>query len=154
LGRLAVLFASVGYLGFIPAAPGTWGSAAGLLLVYVLRALAMPGAEILAIVVITGVGTWAAGRAERELHLKDPGPVVVDEVVGMLITLALVPWSVPAAIAGFVIFRAYDVVKPFPAGRLEGAPGGWGVMLDDVVAGLYANVTLRAGLALVGAAAS
>jgi phosphatidylglycerophosphatase A len=113
----------------------------------------VPGADILAIAVIAGVGTWAAGRAERELGLKDPRPVVVDEVVGMLITLALVPWSVPAAIAGFLIFRAYDVGKPFPAGRLEGAPGGWGVMLDDMVAGLYANVTLRVGLALAGAAA-
>ncbi len=152
MGRLAVGIATVGCLGFVRVAPGTWGSVAGLLLSYLVRTLAPPGAELFVILAMAVVGTWAADRSERELGRKDPGPVVVDEVLGMLLTLALLPMSMPAAIAGFLIFRAYDVAKPFPAARLEQAPGGLGIMLDDVVAGVYANLTLRLALALAGAA--
>jgi phosphatidylglycerophosphatase A len=141
--QAAVFLATFGYVGYFPIAPGTVGSAAGLL-VYV--AVAMTGSPLveLGTIVILGVaGVWAATTAERYFGGIDPGPVVIDEVIGMLITLAFIPIGWQAALAGFFIFRVLDVVKPFPAGRLERLPGGWGVMMDDTMAALYGNLMLR-----------
>jgi phosphatidylglycerophosphatase A len=90
------------------------------------------------------VGTWAGTTAERYFGSIDPGPIVIDEVVGMLITLAFLPVGLAAAFAGFLLFRVFDVIKPFPAGRLERLHGGLGVMSDDAMAAVYANVSLRA----------
>jgi phosphatidylglycerophosphatase A len=149
MSRLAVAIATVGYLGFVPFVPGTWGSAAGVLLFVAMRRGGTPGYELGLIAAVAVIGTWAADRAERALARKDPGPIVIDEVLGMLLTLALLPASVSVVAAGFVIFRIYDVLKPFPVGRLERAPGGFGIMLDDTLAGVYANVTLRVLMALV-----
>jgi phosphatidylglycerophosphatase A len=101
--------------------------------------------------VLFAVGIWAGTTAERFFGGIDPGPIVIDEVVGMLITLAFMPVSLNTAIAGFVLFRIYDVIKPFPAGRLESLHGGLGVMSDDAMAAIYANLTLRAVVYLLPA---
>jgi phosphatidylglycerophosphatase A len=77
------------------------------------------------------------------LGTSDPGPVVIDEVLGMLMTLAWMPLSLAGVTVGFVLFRAFDIVKPFPAGRLEHAPRGWGIMLDDAMAGVYGQLAMR-----------
>lgn len=142
--RLAVFIATVGYCGYFPFAPGTVGSAAGL----VFWALVWwSGSTVLEVALIVGLfaaGVWAGTTAERYFGGVDPGPIVVDEVVGMLITLAFIPglgWS--GALAGFVLFRIFDVVKPYPAGRFEQLHGGLGVMADDAMAAIYANVCLR-----------
>ena len=82
-------------------------------------------------------------RPKHVLGRKDPGVIVIDEVLGMLMTLALLPVSTFGIVAGFVLFRIFDVVKPYPAGRLEHLHGGPGVMLDDAVAGIYAHISLR-----------
>ena len=89
-------------------------------------------------------GVWSGGGAEIALNRKDPGPVVIDEVLGMLITLALVPVTWTGVAVGFLLFRVFDVIKPFPAARMERLRGGSGIMLDDAVAGIYAHVALRA----------
>ena len=89
------------------------------------------------------LGIWSASAAERVTGKKDPGSVVIDEVLGMLVTLAFLDVTMAAAAVGFLLFRVFDVVKPFPAGRLEHLPGGFGVMMDDAMAGLYAHVVLR-----------
>jgi phosphatidylglycerophosphatase A len=94
-------------------------------------------------------GVWAGTIAERYFGGIDPGPVVLDEVVGMLITLAFIPVGVSGAIAGFVLFRVFDVIKPFPAGRLERLHGGFGVMADDAMAAIYANLSLRLLIAML-----
>lgn len=143
--RLAVFIATFVYVGLVPFAPGTMGSLAGLL-VYGLISWAGGGAllEGIVIVVLFGLGVWAATVAERYFGGVDPGPVVMDEVVGMLITLYLIPVSVSGAVIGFVLFRVFDIVKPFPASRLEGLHGGLGVMSDDAMAAVYANVGLWA----------
>ena len=141
--RLAVFIATFGYCGYFPIAPGTVGSAAGLLLYGGVRWTQSPIAEALAIAVLFAAGVWAGTTAERYFGGIDPGPVVIDEVAGMLITLAFVPVGVGGAIAGFVLFRIFDVIKPFPAGRLERLHGGLGVMADDAMAAVYANITLR-----------
>jgi phosphatidylglycerophosphatase A len=141
--RLAVFIATVGYSGYFPIAPGTVGSLAGLivyLLVWWSQSIVV---EVGLIVLLFAAGVWAGTIAERYFGGIDPGPIVVDEVVGMLITLAFIPVGLSAAIAGFFVFRVFDVIKPFPAGRLERLHGGLGVMADDAMAALYANVTLR-----------
>ena len=145
--RLAVFLATAGYSGYFPIAPGTVGSAVGLLVYGALswvHSPVVPAVEVLVILVLFAAGVWAATTAERYFGGIDPGPIVLDEVVGMLITLAFIPVGLSGALIGFVLFRIFDVIKPFPAGRFEKLHGGLGVMADDAMAAVYANVTLRA----------
>lgn len=142
--RLGLFVATCGYVGFAPVAPGTFGSAAGLVLFYALRLAGSPAIELIAILVVFGVGVWGAGVAEKALGTVDPGPVVIDEVVGMLITLALLPVNAAGAVTGFLVFRVLDVVKPWPAARFERLHGGLGVMADDAMAGVYGYLIMRA----------
>lgn len=143
MNRLALLISSFGYVGFFPIAPGTAGSLAALALYAVVRWVGEPLIETTAIAVVFAAGVWASTRTEAVLGTSDPGPVVIDEVLGMLITLAWMPLSLTGVVAGFVLFRILDVVKPSPADRLEHAPAGWGIMLDDAMAGVYGQLTLR-----------
>ena len=148
LRRLGVFIATCAHVGYAPVAPGTFGSAVGLVVYYLVRRQASTAVELGAIAVILVVGLWSATEAEHHFGGIDPGPVVIDEVIGMLITLALHPVNVTGAIVGFFIFRVLDVVKPWPARRLELLPGGFGVVLDDVMAGVYGNL-LMWGLVLL-----
>jgi len=141
--RLAVLLATVGYVGHFPVAPGTAGSAAALLLYVLVRAAGSPAVEVGVILVLLAAGCWAGSIAEAHYARTDPGYVVLDEVVGMLVTLLFVPVSVIGAIVGFFLFRLFDIVKPFPARQCERLHGGLGIMADDVVAGIYGNLSLR-----------
>jgi len=142
--RLGLFIATVGYIGYAPVAPGTFGSAAGLAVFYLVRAAGSTTVELAAIVAIFAIGIWSGTEAEHHFGGIDPGPVVLDEVLGMLITLALLPVSGWGAFAGFLVFRVLDVIKPWPAGRLEGLPGGLGVMADDAMAAVYGNIVMRA----------
>jgi phosphatidylglycerophosphatase A len=142
MSRLALFVATAGYAGFSPVAPGTAGSVVGLAVYVVVRWFDNPALETGAIVVSLICGIWASGVVEKELG-KDPGPVVIDEVHGMLVTVAFLDVTPLGAFLGFILFRVYDVIKPFPAGRLEHLHGGPGIMLDDLVAGLYSQLTLR-----------
>lgn len=143
MSGLAVFIATFGYVGFFPIAPGTAGSLAALALYALVRWAGTPAVELVTIIAVFAIGTWAATGTERTLARKDPGPVVIDEVLGMLITLAFLPLSLWGIAAGFLIFRLFDVIKPFPAGRLEHLPAGLGIMADDAMAGLYAHLVLR-----------
>jgi phosphatidylglycerophosphatase A len=107
----------------------------------------LPAAFQVAITVIVFFASVAAStRLARSLGKKDPGVVVVDEVVGQWISLLFLPFTPAVAVAGFVLFRVLDVFKPWPARQLESLPDGWGIMSDDVMAGIYANLLLHAGL--------
>jgi phosphatidylglycerophosphatase A len=141
--RVAVFIATAGYSGYFPVAPGTVGSAVGLLVYLLVWWSGSPVVEVGLIAVLFAAGVWAGTTAERYFGGIDPGPVVVDEVVGMLITLAFIPVGIAGAVAGFFLFRVFDIVKPYPAGRLESLHGGLGVMADDAMAAVYANVSLR-----------
>jgi len=141
--RLAVLVATVAYCGYAPIAPGTFGAAAGLIVYLIVAATRSPLVEIGLIIVIFLAGIWAATEAERHFGGVDPGPVVIDEVLGMLVTLAFIPVGWTGALAGFFLFRVFDVIKPFPADRFERLHGGLGIMADDAMAGVYANLSLR-----------
>ena len=134
--------------GYFPVAPGTAGSVVGLALVIALRQTSLQPPELgLCLAALAGLlfalGVWSAGKAEKTLGRVDPGQVVIDEVLGQIITFIATPritWV--GLVAGFILFRAFDVVKPFPARQAERFPGGWGIMLDDVVAGLYSLIVL------------
>lgn len=157
---LALAIATFG-VGFLPLAPGTWGSLVGVGIYLMLRLLALHLGqfpflllEAATILIITFAGIWAASQTERLSGRKDPGKVVVDEVAGQLI--ALVPitlvsiWSWPVlVIVSFILFRFFDIVKPYPARRLEGLHGGLGIMCDDLVAGLYAALLILAAALVV-----
>jgi phosphatidylglycerophosphatase A len=104
--------------------------------------------QALVIVALFIAGSWSGSVAEQYFHTTDPGPVVIDEVMGMLITLFLTPVGWRGALAGFLVFRAFDIIKPFPARRLEKLPGGVGIMADDAMAAVYANLALRGILAV------
>ena len=130
-------------VGYVPFAPGTFGSLAGLAVFAGVRLTGSPVVELAAIVAVYLSGVWAATQAETHFGHIDPGPVVIDEVLGMLVTLALVPVSLTGAIVGFVLFRIFDVIKPPPCNALEKLPGGWGVMSDDLMAALYSYACVR-----------
>jgi phosphatidylglycerophosphatase A len=144
MGFVALMLATSLGIGYIPFAPGTFGSLAGLLAWAVLPQAATLQAAI--IVVIFAAGSWSGSVAEAHFQRTDPGPVVIDEVMGMLITLFMNPVGWPGALVGFVLFRLFDVIKPYPSNRLERLPGGAGVMADDAMAAVYANLALRACL--------
>ncbi|MGB9178671.1 MAG: phosphatidylglycerophosphatase A [Pyrinomonadaceae bacterium] len=156
-------------VGFMPLAPGTWGSLVGVLLFLLLRAASVRlffvygligersfnnarveslfvVALLCLIVVVTLAGIWAATRAENLFGRKDPGAVVVDEVAGQLIAFLFVPFRVGLSrwviLAGFLLFRLFDIWKPYPIRRLEVLESGLGIMADDVLAGIYAAVVL------------
>ena len=151
MSRLAVFVATCGYVGYAPVAPGTFGSAAGLVVFALVRSTGSGFVEVAVIVALFIAGVWSGTEAEHHFGRVDPGPIVLDEVVGMLITLALLPVTVTGALVGFLLFRVLDVVKPWPSGRFERLPGGLGVMADDGMAALYGNLLLRVLLALAPA---
>jgi phosphatidylglycerophosphatase A len=145
---VSLAIATVFGIGYVPVAPGTFGSAAGLILWMVL-----PGSTFVqaaAIVALFIVGSIAGSAAERYFRRTDPRQVIIDEVMGMLITLFLNRVSLKGAFLGFLFFRATDVIKPYPSNRLERLPGGIGVMADDAMAAIYANVALRATIFILG----
>jgi phosphatidylglycerophosphatase A len=147
--RLALFLSTFGYVGYAPVAPGTFGSAAGLVVFYAVRSTGSVAVEIGTIIALFGVGVWAGTEAEHHFGGVDPGPIVLDEVVGMLITLCLLPVDAAGALVGFFVFRLLDVVKPFPSARFERLPGGLGVMADDGMAAVYGNLAMRGIMALV-----
>jgi phosphatidylglycerophosphatase A len=163
---LALALATWG-VGYIPVAPGTFGSAVGVGLYLLLRAattrivyLFVPDYHLtnesvesfrvalmlVAIICITAAGIWAATRAEKLFGRKDPGRVIVDEIAGQLITFLFIPLAVGLKwwmlLLGFFLFRLFDIWKPYPIRRLEALESGLGIMADDVLAGIYAAVTL------------
>ena len=144
--RVALAAATVLGVGYVPFAPGTFGSLVGLALWWVLPA--STSAQAVAIVALFIVGSWSGGVAERYLGTTDPSVVVIDEVMGMLITLFLNPVGWLGALGAFLLFRVFDVIKPYPSNQLERLPGGVCVMADDAMAAVYANLALRGALAL------
>lgn len=139
--------ASVFFIGYLPLMPGTFGSAAGVALFYLLRGASLPVyfSVILCVIIL---GFLTGTRMEKLLNKKDPSCVVVDEVMGMLVALSFMPFDLKIIILGFLIFRILDTLKPFPVGRLQYLRGASGIMIDDLVAGIYTNIVLQAILKL------
>jgi len=135
--------------GLVPRAPGTMGTL-GAIPLYLLAARGGRPAVLGAAVGVTLLGVWASSVVARELGTKDPQVVVIDEVAGLLVTMIAVPaLSWPSLAVGFLAFRVLDMTKPWPIRKLEALPGGWGIVLDDVAAGVV-GAALLAGLRLAG----
>jgi phosphatidylglycerophosphatase A len=139
---VALACATVFGVGYAPVAPGTFGSAVGLFIWWLLPA--SPLVQATAIVALLAIGSWSGSIVERQLGKTDPGQIVIDEVMGMLITLFMNPVGWIGALGAFLLFRVADIIKPYPANRLERIHGGLGVMADDGMAAIYANLSLRA----------
>ena len=139
--RVTVVFASVLFLGYAPVASGTVGSLPAAGVAACLRD--RPAALLLVAAVLFFLGMAASTRAEKIFGKKDASTIVIDEFVGMLIAFLWLPVTWGSGIAVFLLFRLFDILKPFPAGRCERLGGGLGVMADDVVAGIYANLAFR-----------
>lgn len=157
---LAVIIATGGGAGFVPIAPGTWGSLVGLLIAYGLIAALKQNVALLqnllivVSVFLAWIGIWAGTRAESVFGKKDSGQIVIDEVCGQVISFVFIApflaglggqwrwWMIP----GFLLFRAFDIFKPFPINGLQSLTGGLGVMMDDVIAGIYAAALLSLAL--------
>jgi phosphatidylglycerophosphatase A len=171
---VALTIATCG-VGYFPIAPGTMGSLVGVGIYLLLRrgivdayfkligsrfvslsfehlrvSFVLICVILLVVIALSMVGIWAASRAERLFGRKDPGAVVIDEVVGQLITFVFVPFflPLPTIVLGFILFRAFDIIKPYPIRKLEKLPSGLGIVVDDIAAGLYAGTVLSVILML------
>ena len=140
----AVMFcATGGGIGYAPIAPGTFGSFAGLLICFGLSRFSVWTALGLTVALIL-FAIWIAHEAEKALKQKDPGRIIIDEIAGMAVTLIGIPFTITNAAMAFILFRVYDIAKPFPIRLVDRkVPGGLGVVLDDVVAGVFGNLSLR-----------
>jgi phosphatidylglycerophosphatase A len=135
------MLASAGFAGYCPIAPGTSGSLAGLILWWFGADLNI-WLQLSFIITLFFLGVWAATLAEKDWG-HDAGRIVIDEVMGMWVTLWLLPKSWWLFAVGFLLFRAFDIIKPLGARQSQKLPGGWGVMVDDLLAGVYANLVLQ-----------
>jgi phosphatidylglycerophosphatase A len=146
--RLALAIATAAGAGYAPVAPGTMGSALAAVMLWLIPFSRV--GQILAFLIVTVAGVWASGRVERVVRSKDPGIVVIDEVAGMTLAVLLLPLTPLVLGSAFLLFRLFDIVKPFPAYQSQRLPGGLGVMADDLIAGAYALLLLGAARALFG----
>ncbi|MFZ3047813.1 MAG: phosphatidylglycerophosphatase A [Desulfatirhabdiaceae bacterium] len=141
--RLILFLATGCYSGYCPIASGTAGSAVGLIPAVFLSTISLSSATIVCILFVMG-SVWIADQAEQIIRQKDSGLIVIDEIAGMMVTLLGLPFTFPMVLAGFLLFRVMDILKPFPICYLEmKVPGGAGVVIDDVVAGVFCNIILR-----------
>jgi phosphatidylglycerophosphatase A len=149
LKKSVVLFIAEGaWAGRSFIAPGTVGTIVGVLLYFLLEGLPLVW-YIAACIFVTAIGSWAAGEAEKLLGKKDAQSIVIDEIAGYLISMAMIPSGWVFVVAGFVLFRLFDVFKPWPLKRLQDLHGGPGVMLDDLGAGVYTNAVLQIAVLVI-----
>ena len=145
---MAFVVASVLGAGYSPVASGTVGSFVTAVAIWLLPLT--PLRIGIALIVVVLVGMWAGSRVERVLGRKDPGVIVIDEVAGMLLSMIMLPRTLPVLITAFLLFRLFDIWKPFPARESQALTGGVGVMVDDLIAGLYTLVLIMGARTLFG----
>ena len=144
--RICLFIASVGYIGMLPVMPGTYASlvtTVAYYLIYRIHFRILPELHLSVICVVTTMGVFTAAHASRVLGNEDPHEVVIDEVAGQLVALLLLPINFFNLIAAACLFRLFDIWKPFPIRKLESLGNGVGIMADDLLAGVYANIILQ-----------
>lgn len=145
MSRITEFLATGFYSGYLKPAPGTWGSWLALCLYITLVSYVPIDASFIALaggVVLTVIGIPVSGSFATKMKEQDPSYIVIDEFAGLFITFCAVPFSLPLVIIGFLLFRFFDIVKPYPINYLQELPGGWGIMFDDVAAGIYSAFLL------------
>jgi phosphatidylglycerophosphatase A len=143
LERFIVGLASAGYVGYFPWAPGTAGTVVGMV-IFLVYSPFPPWMYVLSTAALFALACWVSEKAEAILGEKDSPKIVIDEVVGYLTTMAFLPCTLTTLTGGFLFFRVLDIIKPPPAGAIDRRmKGGAGVVLDDVAAGIYANILLQ-----------
>ncbi len=142
MGKKIIVFLATGtYLGLIPFAPGTFGTLWGVIIAFFFRT-AGTGVHAALIILVTLISIFLSHKAVKIFASKDPSAVVCDEVAGYLVAFFLIPFTLFNAILVFILFRIFDIVKPYPVSYIDRTvPGGAGVVLDDIMAGIYANIT-------------
>lgn len=146
--RSLIIFLATGaYSGYSPVAPGTAGSVVGLVVIWLAFGplwIYSPALTLAIFAIAFAISCWISGQAEIIFKEPDSSKIVIDEVLGMAATMFGNPLTLPWMLAGFLAFRVFDVVKPFPAGVIDRkVPGGTGVMLDDLAAAIYANIVIQ-----------
>lgn len=142
ISLVACFIASTFGSGYSPIAPGTVGALIAIIILRFLPPIPLPIMMIITVVFLI-LGVWAGALAEKAWQKKDDGRINWDEVVGMMISVIYLPKTFAVYMAAFFIFRIFDIIKPFPANVSQKVKGGWGVMLDDVIAGLYTNIIMQ-----------
>lgn len=141
-GKTALTLSSWFGTGLLPVVPGTLGTLASVPLVLLLHVIGF-WYQALATVTLIIVAIWASGKSQDLLGKDDPSVVVIDEVAGFVLTMFFLPISWISLASGFVMFRIFDIIKPYPARDMERLAGGWGIVMDDVMAGIYAHLCVR-----------
>ena len=144
--RLSLFLATGCYLGIVPGMPGTYASLATTLAYYMIYRIyfrILPELHLSVVCLVTVIGIFTSARVSRNLGQEDPRVVVIDEVAGQLTALLFLPISVYNLVGGTLLFRIFDIWKPYPIRRLEPLRNGVGIMADDLLAGIYANVILH-----------
>ena len=149
--KLYILLGTVGGVGYIPFCPGTLGTMVGVA-IYVIfnRFFPQTISYIIMLAVFLIGGIWISGKCNQYFEGDDNSSIVIDELVGFLITMFLVPFSFRFILLGFILFRVIDITKPFKIGKIEKVPGGWGIMGDDMAAGVLANLIIQALRTMLG----
>jgi phosphatidylglycerophosphatase A len=148
-GKIALILATWFGAGLFPGLPGTFGTLTAVPLVVGMDCLGMWW-RVFGLLIMVGLSIWASGRGRDLLNRNDPPEVVIDEVVGFLFTMFLLPLSLLGLILGFILFRFFDILKPYPIRYLERLRGGLGIVADDLLAALYAHLSTRIILFFVG----
>ena len=146
--KVSECLATFFYVGRFPVAPGSLASLLGVLLYLIFWGQWNLYLAVLALVTLAGF--WASGKSEKLAGEKDPGCVVIDEVAGVLIAFFMLPPTIPVLFVGFFLFRAFDMFKIYPVNKFEEIPGGTGIMLDDIMAGLYTNIVMQVAIRIAG----
>jgi phosphatidylglycerophosphatase A len=144
--RISLTLASAFYIGFIPGAPGTYASIATTLVFFAIYCIAhrvSPLIHFISLCLISLIGVFVSGEASCNAGLEDPSFVVIDEVAGQLLTFLFLPVNAWNLLLGLAAFRTFDIWKPFPIRKLEALHGGFGIMADDLLAGVYGNIVLQ-----------
>lgn len=149
--KLFVLLGTVGGVGYVPVIPGTAGTLLGVVIYLALSKIPFqPFSYGIILAFILAAGVWISAKCNFYLKGNDNSSIVIDEVGGFLVTMFLVPFSFRFLLLGFILFRVFDIAKPFKIEKIERIPGGWGIMADDIVAGILANLVMQALRSMLG----
>lgn len=151
--KFFTLLGTMGGVGYVPGIPGTAGTGIGVIIYLIfskIGVLSNPLSYLVMLVIFVGAGVWISGRCNQYFKGNDNSSIVIDEVGGFLIAMFAFPFSMRFLLLGFILFRTFDIAKPFKIEKIQKLPGGWGIMADDIAAGILANLVLQASRMMLG----